>query len=53
MKIMKKTVKIQTAEKAVKKKIKKKNIELRCIKCNVKTVKTVKIVKKKKNAVML
>ncbi len=40
-------------KKAVEKKIKKKNIELRCIKCNVKTMKTVKTVKKKKNAIML
>jgi len=40
-------------KKAVKKKIKKKNIELRYIKCNAETVKTVKTVKKKKNAVML
>jgi len=41
-------------KKAVKKKIKKKNIELRCIKYNVKTVKTIKIMKKKKkNAVVL
>ncbi len=40
-------------KKAVKKKIKKKNIKLKCIKCNMKIVKTVKIIKKKKNAVML
>ncbi len=40
-------------KKAVKKKMKKKSIKLRCIKHNVKSVKTVKIVKKKKNAVML
>ncbi len=40
-------------KKAVKKKIKKKSIELRCIKHNVKTVKTVKTIKKKKNTVML
>ncbi len=40
-------------KKAVKKKIKKKNIELRYIKHNVKIVKTVKTIKKKKNAVML
>ncbi len=40
-------------KKAVEKKIKKKSIELRYIKCNVKTVKTVKIMKKKKNTVML
>jgi len=33
--------------------MKKKNIELRCIKHNVKTVKTAETVKKKKNAVML
>jgi len=47
MKIMKKTVKIQTAKKAVKKIIKKKSIELKYIKYNVKTV------KKKKNVIML
>jgi len=40
-------------KKAVEKKIKKKSIELRCIKYNVKIVKTVKTVKKKKNIVML
>ncbi len=40
-------------KKAVEKKIKKKNIELRYMKCNVKIVKTVKTIKKKKNAVML
>jgi len=40
-------------KKAVKKKIKKKNIELRYIKYNVKTVKTVKSAEKKKNAVVL
>jgi len=40
-------------KKAVKKKIKKKNIELRYIKYNVETMKTVKIVKKKKNIVIL
>ncbi len=40
-------------KKAVKKKIKKKNIELRYIKCNVKIVRTMKTVKKKKNAVIL
>jgi len=40
-------------KKAVKKKIKKKNIELKYIKCNVKTVKIVKTVKKKKNTVIL
>ncbi len=51
--MMKKIVKIQTAEKAVKKKIKKKNIELRYIKYNVETVKIAEIVKKKKNIIML
>jgi len=40
-------------KKVVKKKIKKKNIELRYIKHNVKTVKIIKTVKKKKNAVIL
>jgi len=40
-------------KKAVKKKMKKKSIELRYIKCNMKIVKTVKTVKKKKNAVVL
>jgi len=40
-------------KKAVKKKIKKKSIELRCIKHNVEIVKTVKTVKKKKNAIIL
>jgi len=40
-------------KKAVKKKIKKKNIELRCIKYNVKIVKIVKTIKKKKNTVIL
>jgi len=40
-------------KKAVEKKIKKKNIELKCIKHNVKIVKTVKTVKKKKNTVVL
>jgi len=40
-------------KKAIEKKMKKKNIELRYIKHNVKTVKIVKIIKKKKNTVML
>jgi len=40
-------------KKAVKKKIKKKNIKLRCIKCNAEIVKTVKTIKKKKNVIML
>jgi len=40
-------------KKAVKKKIKKKNIELRYIKYNAETVKTIKSVKKKKNIIML
>jgi len=40
-------------KKAVEKKMKKKSIELRYIKCNVKTVKTVKTVKKKKNIIVL
>jgi len=40
-------------KKAVEKKMKKKNIELRCMKHNVKTVKTVETVKKKKNTVVL
>jgi len=40
-------------KKVVKKKMKKKNIELRCIKYNVKIVKTAKTIKKKKNTVML
>ncbi len=40
-------------KKAVKKKIKKKSIELRYIKHNVKIMKIVKTVKKKKNAVVL
>ncbi len=40
-------------KKAVKKKIKKKNIELRYIKHNAETVKTAKIIKKKKNIVVL
>jgi len=39
-------------KKAVKKKIKKKSIELRCIKHNVKIMKIIKIIKKKKNAVI-
>ncbi len=51
--MIKKTVKIWTVKKVIKKKIKKKSIELRCIKCNVKIVKTVETIKKKKNAVML
>ncbi len=53
MKMIKKTVKIQTVKKAVKKKIKKKSIKLKYIEYNVKTVKTTEIIKKKKNAVML
>jgi len=40
-------------KKAIKKKMKKKSIELKYIKHNVKTVKTAETVKKKKNAVML
>jgi len=40
-------------KKAVKKKMKKKNIELKYIKHNVKIMKIVKTVKKKKNTVML
>jgi len=40
-------------KKAVEKKIKKKNIKLRYIKCNAETVKTIKTVKKKKNVVIL
>jgi len=40
-------------KKVVKKKIKKKSIELKYMKCNVKIVKTIKTVKKKKNAIML
>jgi len=40
-------------KKAVEKKIKKKSIELRCMKHNVKIVKIMKTVKKKKNIVVL
>jgi len=40
-------------KKAVEKKIKKKNIELRCMKHNVETVKAAETVKKKKNIVVL